>query len=121
MYYALIDILDSLIEENDVNQSVAMMYYHQFQSDMTEVLYKDYDGLHKILVKYQFPNIPRKKANDFINDMLKQKIEIFVIVHGNGQGILKETTFSTLKKNKNVLEYKGFYYNTGCTLVRIKI
>lgn len=79
------------------------------------------DSLPKIDLHGYDREIARVLINDFINDMLKQKIEIFVIVHGNGQGILKETTFSTLKKNKNVLEYKGFYYNTGCTLVRIKI
>lgn len=59
--------------------------------------------------------------NDFINDMLKQKIDIFVIVHGNGEGIIRETTRETLKSNKNVIEYKVFYYNTGSTLVRIKV
>lgn len=63
----------------------------------------------------------RVAINDFINDMLKQKISIFVIVHGNGTGILREITSQTLKTNKNVIEYKVFYYNTGSTLVRIKV
>ena len=63
----------------------------------------------------------RVAINDFINDMLKQKIQIFVIVHGVGEGIIRNTTLEALRKNKNVLEFKGFYYNTGCTLVRIKI
>lgn len=63
----------------------------------------------------------RVAINDFIKDNQKQKIEVFVIVHGIGTGILKNTTFETLKKNKQVLEFKQYYYNTGCMLVRIKL
>lgn len=59
--------------------------------------------------------------NDFIRDCQKQKIEIFTIVHGNGSGILRTATNETLKKNRTVLEYKQYYYNTGCTIVRIRI
>lgn len=59
--------------------------------------------------------------NDFIRDSQKQKIEIFTIIHGNGSGILRNATNETLKKNKNVLEFKQYYYNTGCTIVRIRI
>ncbi|MEG0826442.1 MAG: Smr/MutS family protein [Bacilli bacterium] len=58
---------------------------------------------------------------DFIKDKIKEKIEIFVIVHGNGSGVLRKTTIENLKKNRNVLEYKQYYYNMGCTLVRIKV
>lgn len=70
MHFALTDILDSLIEENDVNQSVTFKYYQQLQSDMTEVLYQDYDELHSLLVKYEFPNVPKIKVNNFIRDVL---------------------------------------------------
>lgn len=59
--------------------------------------------------------------NDFINDNLKIKNEFIVIIHGNGSGILRKTTFDVLHKNKNVIEYKTHYNNTGCTIVRIKI
>lgn len=70
MHFALIDILDSLIEETDVNQRVALSLYKELQSDMTEVLYNDYDSLHKILVHYKFPNVPKEQANNFIWDIL---------------------------------------------------
>lgn len=59
--------------------------------------------------------------NDFINDSIKQGIEVISIIHGNGDGILRKVTNDTLSKNKNVIEYKQYYYNTGCTIVRIKI
>lgn len=70
MHFALIDILDSLIQEDDVIQMSAFCYYQQLQSEMTEVLYKDYQALHNILVEFEFPNIPKGKATAFINRIL---------------------------------------------------
>ena len=63
----------------------------------------------------------RVAINDYIKDNQRQKIEIFTIVHGIGSGILRNTTIETLRKNKQVLEYKQYYYNLGCMLVRIKV
>lgn len=63
----------------------------------------------------------RLTINDFIKDNIILKNEIFLIVHGIGTGIIKTTTYEVLKKNKNVLEFKTYYYNNGCTIVRIKI
>lgn len=77
------------------------------------------------LPKIDLHSLDRKTArvyiNDFINDNVKMKNRFIVIVHGNGSGILRKTTYETLKKNKNVIEYKSFYNNTGCTIARIKI
>lgn len=56
---------------------------------------------------------------DFIKENKKLKQEIFVIVHGVGSGILRETTKQVLLKNRDVLEFKTYYYNNGCTIVRI--
>lgn len=79
------------------------------------------DSLPKIDL-HGYDRLSAKMAtNDFINDMLKQKIEVFAIVHGNGQGIVRNIVHDTLKSNKYVLEYKLFYYNTGVTLVRINV
>lgn len=63
----------------------------------------------------------RVLINDFINDNQKMKNEIINIVHGHGTGVLKETTHKTLRDNRNVLDYKTFYNNDGCTIVKIKI
>ncbi len=57
--------------------------------------------------------------HDFIRDNQKMRNEVVVIVHGNGSGILRKVTDLTLRKNRNVLEYKGIIGNTGCTVVRI--
>ncbi|MDD3187769.1 MAG: Smr/MutS family protein [Bacilli bacterium] len=58
-------------------------------------------------------------VKDFINDNIKQKIETFTIIHGNGSGILKRATHDVLRKNSNVLEYKINCFNSGCTIVLI--
>lgn len=63
----------------------------------------------------------RVAINDFISDNYKLKQDIFVIIHGIGSGILRKTTNDTLKQNKRVIEFKTFYYNQGCTLVRIDL
>lgn len=58
---------------------------------------------------------------DFVKENRKLKQEIFVIVHGIGSGVLRETTKQVLSKNRNVLEFKTYYYNNGCTIVRISL
>lgn len=63
----------------------------------------------------------RVLVTDFIKDNIKQKQEIIVIIHGIGSGILRKTVHETLKKNKNVLDFKTFYSNNGSTIVKIKI
>ncbi len=63
----------------------------------------------------------RIKINEFIRDNKKMKNSVVVIIHGRGLGILKRETESTLRSNKDVLDYRLFYNNTGMTLVKIKI
>ena len=57
---------------------------------------------------------------DFINDNLKMNNNYIVIVHGVGSGILREEVTRTLSKNKNVLEYRVWNYNRGCTVAYIE-
>lgn len=77
------------------------------------------------LPKLDLHGIDRETArvlvNDFIKDNIKMKNEIIVIIHGIGTGIIRKTVNETLKKNKNVIEYKSFYNNLGSTIVKIKI
>jgi DNA-nicking Smr family endonuclease len=79
-----------------------------------------YDSLPKLDLHGYDSETARVAINDFIRDNKKMKNEIILIVHGNGSGTLKKVTDLTLKKNKNVLEYKGIIGNTGCTVARIK-
>lgn len=79
------------------------------------------DNLPKIDLHGSDRETARVQINDFINDSIKQKHEIVVIIHGIGSGILRNTTSETLRKNKNVIEYKTFYNNNGSTIVKINV
>ncbi|MDD2181119.1 MAG: Smr/MutS family protein [Bacilli bacterium] len=87
--------------------------------DLNNVIY--IDSFPKLDLHGLDRDCARLYINDFINDNLKLKNEIVVIVHGIGRGILKETTHSYLTNNKNIIDFKTFYYNSGCTIVKIKI
>lgn len=63
----------------------------------------------------------RVLINDFISDNIKMKNQFVVIIHGIGGGILKQTTKEVLNKNKNVLEYKIYPFNVGCTIANIDL
>lgn len=63
----------------------------------------------------------RVKVLEFIKDNKIMKNEIFCIVHGVGSGILRNEVHNTLKKSKDVVDFKLFYNNVGCTIVKINI
>ena len=63
----------------------------------------------------------RVKVLEFINDNKLMKNEIICVIHGIGSGIVKEEIHNTLKKSKDVWDYKLFYNNTGSTIVKIRI
>ena len=59
-------------------------------------------------------------VNDFINDNVKLGKKIVVIVHGKGEGILKDKVKEVLKTNKNVIQFQLSADNPGATIVEIK-
>ena len=58
-------------------------------------------------------------VSDFIRDNLKLKNQVIVIIHGVGEGLLKKAVHDYLKKEKNVKEFKTYYFNQGCTLAEL--
>lgn len=85
--------------------------------------------LSEVIFLNRFPSIDlhgydrdssRVAVNDFIHDNKIMGNEIIVIVHGKGEGIVKNEVHKTLSRNKDVLEYKISNYNDGCTIVKIK-
>ncbi len=84
---------------------------------LEEVLF--IDNLPKLDLHGYDRETARVSVNDFINDNIKTKHEIIVIIHGIGTGIIRKTVNDTLKKSKSVIEYKSFYNNRGATLVKI--
>ena len=63
----------------------------------------------------------RVKVIEFIKDNIAMKNSIICIVHGVGSGILKNEVHKFLKNSKLVEDYKLFYNNSGCTIVKIRI
>lgn len=59
--------------------------------------------------------------NDFILDNYKMKNEFVVIIHGIGKDVLRKCTFTVLSQNKYVNEFKLFWNNAGCTIVKVNL
>ena len=57
----------------------------------------------------------------FIKDNVKLKNEVVVIVHGKGQGILKNEIHTLLRKMPEVKHYHLHYWNQGATIVELNI
>ena len=68
----------------------------------------------------EFSDIARVLINSFINENVKLKNEYIAIIHGKGTGIIKKTTHEILNHNKNVSEYKLYWFNDGMTIVKLK-
>ena len=63
----------------------------------------------------------RVATEDFINENIILKNDIIVVINGIGSGIVKNEVHELLRNNKNVLEYKTDNFNSGCTIVKLKI
>lgn len=63
----------------------------------------------------------RMVTNDFVLENVILKNEMIVIIHGIGTGIVKKEVHEALRVNKNVLEYKTDNFNSGCTVVKLKV
>lgn len=63
----------------------------------------------------------RMATNDFIDENIVLGNDTIVIIHGIGQGIVKNEVHNVLKSNKKVKEYKTDNFNSGCTIVKLNI
>lgn len=59
-------------------------------------------------------------VKNFIDNQMRIETKKLVIIHGKGEGILKQATHEYLKKDKRVLEFKTNNYNNGETIVILK-
>ena len=78
------------------------------------------DNLEKLDLHGETRDFARIKILEFLKDSHLLKKKYVLIVHGKGNFILKEETHKTLKTNKYVEDYKIYYYNEGCTVVKLK-
>lgn len=58
-------------------------------------------------------------VNDFINDNYKMGKMKICVIHGKGEGILKNEIHKSLKKNKKVKRYYLYIFNIGCTIIEL--
>ena len=63
----------------------------------------------------------RVVTNDFIEENVILGNDTIIIIHGIGSGIVKREVHDALSHNKDVLEYKTDNFNSGCTIVKLKI
>ena len=57
---------------------------------------------------------------DFINEQGHMGRKKVCVIHGKGEGILKETIHRSLKRNKMVDRFYLYNYNIGCTIIELK-
>lgn len=68
----------------------------------------------------EYSDIAKVLINTFINENVKLKNEFIAIIHGKGTGVLKQTTKEVLRHNRNVLDFKLYWFNDGMTIVKLK-
>ena len=57
---------------------------------------------------------------NFIDNELKICTKKLIVVHGKGEGILRQATHEYLKTDRRVLEYKLNIFNDGETIIILK-
>ena len=62
----------------------------------------------------------RVATNDFVDEATLMGYNEIVIIHGIGNGIVKEAVHEALSRNKMVFNYHVYGMNVGCTIVHMK-
>ena len=75
--------------------------------ELKEVIFVD--NLPRIDLHALDRDTARVKVLEFIKDNKSVKNDVICIVHGIGSGILREEVHNTLKRNRDVIEYKLFF------------
>ena len=60
------------------------------------------------------------KTKEFINDSIKLKNKLIVVIHGIGKNILKNEIHKYLKTDKHVKAFKLNIYNKGMTIIELE-
>ncbi len=84
------------------------MSYNPFLNILPTI---DLHGYNRDMVKYV--------VTDFINDNIKMGNKKIVIVHGKGEGIVKDELHFILKNDKRVKRYYLDMFNIGETIIEL--
>ena len=87
---------------------IIMNKYNPFLSILPSI---DVHGYNRDMIKCTL--------DDFINDNIKLKNKKIIIIHGKGNGILKEEIHFLLKKDKRVKKYYLDGFNIGETIIEL--
>lgn len=86
-------------------------------------MYKPIDPFMKILPQLDVHGYTEDTVmtvvNDFINDNIKLRRRKIVVIHGKGQGILKNKIHRSLKRDKRVSKFYLYNFNLGCTIIEL--
>ena len=82
---------------------------------------KLYSNLNTLDLHGESSDIAKVLINDFIEDNYKMKNKKIVIIHGLGTKKLLHTTQEVLKENSYVEEFKIDNFNSGQTIVILKV
>ena len=69
----------------------------------------------------EMPEVIELIVNDFINYNIVLRNNYISIVHGKGNGVIKDKVHEILKKHPSVLDFKLNSWNTGETIVCLKV
>lgn len=78
------------------------------------------DSYPKLDLHGEIRDSARVLIKEFLEDNYTLKNYKLVIVHGVGQGILKDETIKVLNASKIVESFHQNHFNQGCTIVYLK-
>ena len=82
----------------------------------------NYDKLYPTLDLHgEYKDSAKMLTEEFINDNIALQKKMICIIHGRSGGVLKQCVHDILKKDKRIKSFKTDYFNSGCTIVKLKI
>ena len=90
-------------------------YRPQDVDKFLDAIIRDYEEFLKIIKEIE------SDKKELIEDNIRLKNFKIIIIHGIGSGIVKASVHEALRVNKNVIEYKTDNFNSGCTIIKLKI
>lgn len=66
-------------------------------------------------------DIAKVRVKDFIEENIILGIDTIIVIHGIGEGIVKNSVYEMFKMNKDVISYNTVPFNNGCTIVKLKV
>ena len=66
-------------------------------------------------------DIAKVRVKDFIEENIILGNDTIIVIHGIGEGIVKNSVYEMLKVNRDVISYNMDVFNRGCTIVKLRL